>query len=572
MEPQRENTTHISLEQRVLVVGDTPVARLVVKELTSLGHEVIWTSDTTMDIHGNPLAAADRIPSEYRDRLASSLDEDKVEVIAPAHVASFEGEPGHFVVEFVSQEQGIRRNVGGVVLATGTETGSPLEAWGPEPSERIWSLSSFAHAVESGVGIPPLEEVQKPTVVFVCGFTHHSHPLTQRTAFRWASRIAGEENTRVLFLVEHFKVADTGMERLSREARESGVLFVKMTGDRPQLRAEGNHILLSYPDETLGDRVTVRPDLVVLEEPVRPPESTSTLAAVLGVELDSGGFFQGDNVYNLPIFTNRTGIWVAGSAKGPVSLSQGLAEASAAAMEANKLLGEGREHAGASRIQLDPKRCAICLTCFRICPHRAISYVNRRPVFSCLACKACGMCEAECPMGAITLDGSEKSAPLVWNSESDTVSSVVSTEESLPVVAFCCENSALQAARFARMISPLPSNLEVRPVPCGANVDVEMLLEPFQRGAEMVMVLVCHHDSCKSVVGSHLAEWRMETLRESLEEMGISKERLVFTTMAPGMPRDFIRVAHQVAETHHGLAREGSSNKEAAGQEGDAHE
>ncbi|MCP4668059.1 MAG: hydrogenase iron-sulfur subunit, partial [Deltaproteobacteria bacterium] len=295
---------------------------------------------------------------------------------------------------------------------------------------------------------------------------------------------------------------------------------------------------VSYDDESLGRNVAISPDLLVLEEAYRPAKETAHLGHILGIHLDGHGFFQGDNVYNLPIFTNRTGIWVAGSARGPLSLEEGLQEAKATALEVSKLLGEGKQRAAENRVQLDPRKCAICLTCYRLCPHRAVSYVNRRPAFSDLACRACGICAAECPMDAIQMHA---------YTDDFLKSQIRDLNQTPSILAFCCQNSAHEAAHLAALSGvALPATMKLIKVPCAGKVDGDYILSAFRSGADGVMVLACHHESCKSIHGSHMAQWRVEALHAALEESGLEKERLLFGTLAPGMMSDFVKMSQEM--------------------------
>ena len=69
--------------------------------------------------------------------------------------------------------------------------------------------------------------------------------------------------------------------------------------------------------------------------------------------------------------------------------------------------------------EVDPKKCAVCYTCPRLCPHSAITvelYAEKN-IYTIpgredkwgaakvdpAACYGCGICVAECPAKAITL-------------------------------------------------------------------------------------------------------------------------------------------------------------------------
>ncbi|MBW1945478.1 MAG: hydrogenase iron-sulfur subunit [Deltaproteobacteria bacterium] len=453
-----------------------------------------------------------------------------------------------YLVRLGKDDTRFEKEVGAIVLASEPALEPDFEGWGVPESNRVRSLSWFEDAIEGEIQ----EDLSK--VVFLCGFTHHSNPFSQERAVRQALALASKDQSQVLFITEHFKVAHMGMERLTRQAREAGVLFVKMTETRPVLEAgddknSDDKNRVSYYDESMGMEVAISPQIVVLEESYRPSPGTDILAERLGVHLDPQGFFQGENIHNLPIASNRVGILVVGPAKGPVSFEEGMADAKAAALAIHNLLDKGKRVIAENRIVLDKKKCTICLTCYRLCPHRAISYLNRRPVFSDLACQVCGICAAECPMDAIQIHGF---TDLQIKTEIGEIlhGDALGADGAPGIVAFCCQNSAVEAADLAAKRGlPLSSSLKILKVPCAGRVDVDYLLTAFRAGADGVMVLGCHHGSCKSVQGSDLAEYRVKSIQEALGEAGIEGNRLFFGGLAPGSSAEFVRMVQSMEET-----------------------
>jgi len=129
----------------------------------------------------------------------------------------------------------------------------------------------------------------------------------------------------------------------------------------------------------------------------------------------------------------------------------------------------------------------------------------------------------------------------------------------LRIVAFVCENSALQSARFAALRGLTPrAGLRIVEVPCAGRVHMDHLLTALRYGADGVMVLACHRESCKSVYGSELARWRVSTTGDGLEEIGLERKRLFFGTLAPGTPFDFVKMVREMERT----LRELEANRE----------
>jgi coenzyme F420-reducing hydrogenase delta subunit/Pyruvate/2-oxoacid:ferredoxin oxidoreductase delta subunit len=513
------------LSTAVLVVGEGDIAWFAAGELAAAGYGVVVLNPAARSVRGQP----------------ESDSKGRVEVWQGASLIDIWGFPGAFhVLARMENGRHAEADVGAIIVASDCSMNSPFPAWRLEESDRILTLARLEGMLASGAGGIGGHAGSPRTHVLISGFVHPAHPLSQKRGMEAAVQLAAETGSRVIFLLEDLKVADAGLERLSRKARDAGVIFVKLTDSVPVIDRDEAGIRISYNDEALGGRVIVRPDRIVVEEAYAPAPYTAQLAALLGIDTDPAGYLQGDNVHNQPIFTNRTGIWVAGQARGPASRRQCREEAEAAAYEAARLLGTGKTQPLEDRIGLDTRKCTICLTCYRLCPHRAISYVNRRPVFSTLACRACGICVAECPMNAIRLKGSSDDPTKAGDRGQAARAADGEVDTGGAIVAFCCRNSAYDAAgAAAAMNARLPDGLELVPVPCAGNVAPEDILRAFRRGAAGVMVLACHDESCKSVTGSRMARHRTRGVRDMLADAGIPAGRLFFGTLAPSEAAEF---------------------------------
>jgi coenzyme F420-reducing hydrogenase delta subunit/Pyruvate/2-oxoacid:ferredoxin oxidoreductase delta subunit len=528
-------TSQVKMNKRVLVLGGGLTARSVVHELGRLGFQTLR------------LAFDDARPDQRKEAGNHEISEISGAMECPpsGRIIDFEGFPGAFRVGVVSGD-GARKveEVGAVVIAESAPLESTLGQWGLVPSETVWPLSDFVLRLQSEPHWPRSGPEGPRTVVFLCGFTHHSYPHTQLTAIECGLKLSTTPETRVIFLLEHFKVAQEGLERITRKARESGILFVKLQRPGPRIQAERDGLTISYVDETLGEELTVRPDLLVVEEACRPPLSVRPLANILGVTIDPSGFLQGDHIHNRPIFTNRTGIWVVGEAKGPQPRRENEEEAKAAALEALDLLGADGHEVVEGQIGKSVARCSRCLTCYRVCPHRAISHIGDDiPFFSDLACRRCGICAAECPMQAIDLKGAtgKELKALIRARESHEGASAV--DPACPrILAFVCQNSAYESWRHAQLMGVrFSQHLKIVKVPCAGRVDEDCVLSALAEGFEGVLVLGCHHDSCKSAEGSVRCERRVNDLKTFLGRMGLKGDRVMFGTTGPGKPFDFVR-------------------------------
>jgi coenzyme F420-reducing hydrogenase delta subunit/Pyruvate/2-oxoacid:ferredoxin oxidoreductase delta subunit len=511
-----------AFSRKVLLIGSSREGDAAAEALSRLGLEPVRL------LEGQGLEG---LPQAY---LATSGHQ----VLSNAVVTDLQGQPGRYNVGVKSGERLLQLEVGAVIITTGCDVKEPFLMWGTAPSADVLSLLSI-EKIEDEPLVKRSAGKGLGVALFVCGFCNPSHPVLLEKAARQAIRLRALGAREVYIATDHLKVASRGLERLLGKARDEGVIFLRSALQMPMIsRGEGG-LEVQCLDEALGEVISLRPDLLILEDVFVPWSGGSALASALGIGLDRAGFFQGDCVHEFPIFTNRTGVFVIGSAKGPISEEKALEEAEAASLEAARLLLE-TSGTISEKIELDRKKCTICLTCYRLCPHRAISYLNRRPVFYPIACKGCGICAAECPMDAIQLIGSRDLEI------KGRIKEALGAGASMLV--FACRRSGMEAASGLEEPRSGASGITLVEVPCAGRLDPDLLFTAFRYGALGVMVLACHHGSCRSVEGSLFAEGRASLVKRELREMGVREERLFFGTIAPMETKAFSRIVREFEE------------------------
>jgi heterodisulfide reductase subunit A len=142
------------------------------------------------------------------------------------------------------------------------------------------------------------------------------------------------------------KARDSGSIRYTR-SRISQVLEDPVTGELilryPMGREQGQEA------EGQGSLQEERFDLVVLATGLRPPREATGLAEALGIELNEHGFCLTETEELAPLATSRPGVFVCGAFGGPKEISETLSDASAAALEAMRLLRHSLGERGFSR-------------------------------------------------------------------------------------------------------------------------------------------------------------------------------------------------------------------------------
>jgi len=311
-----------------------------------------------------------------------------------------------------------------IVVASGYD--ARQEATGIYSHRRVIPLSKMESLLFETKGPRLLLDGKKAeTVTFLLDRVNEDIKVDSINAVKQALSLQGAFDCQVAVLCRDVKVAADGMERLYRKAREKGVLFIKYE-DPPRLSIVDGRIQVDVKDPAAIQKkepwpVSILSDFVVVSEAFMPGPETEGLAGILKIHLGARGFLMEDNPQFLRVRSNRRGIFVAGACRFPQEISESLIEARAVAQEVIALLSKGAYAYDLAIAEVDPKKCAVCYTCPRLCPHSAITvekYAEKNVYITSgspaetkwsaakvdpAACYGCGICVAECPAKAITL-------------------------------------------------------------------------------------------------------------------------------------------------------------------------
>jgi len=203
-------------------------------------------------------------------------------------------------------------------------------------------------------------------------------------------------------------------ERLHVEARQKGVLFVRYDDNhRPSVdRTFDGRLEVSAWEQSLGENLVWKPDLVVLALPVVPAPGSRELASLLKVPVDQDGWFLEAHVKLRPVDFASDGIFMAGMAHYPKFLEETIVQAQAAAARAATILSRDVLNVGGVVATVEAAKCTACLTCVRLCPYKVpridktltgVGGIVGAAHIEAAACQGCGLCAAACPAKAIQL-------------------------------------------------------------------------------------------------------------------------------------------------------------------------
>jgi coenzyme F420-reducing hydrogenase delta subunit/Pyruvate/2-oxoacid:ferredoxin oxidoreductase delta subunit len=511
------------LTGKTLLIGSGACAHRIAED--------IWTQTSDLII-----ASPEKSFGLSTKPVSMATAEEGVKIYTRTKVHSCRGTVGDFNVVLECNGEKITAAVEKVIIAEDEKRIPVFSAYGLTRTAKVMALSQLGkllHELSEDRG--PISTIK--TVVFLVGIDTESNSVIFEEIMRSCLKLQALQKLKIYILTKNLKVAANGLEKMYRNTRDAGVVYIKFTHIPPDITqlADGS-VCIEFTDEISGRRLKLSADLTIVEEKIIPSDYSADLVRIFELEEDLNGFSQADNVHRLTVFTNRKGILVAGAARGVQSLPDQFADADNALLSLRNIEKQPADQI-AGKAQIENGKCVRCLTCYRLCPYKAIQ-VNTRVSIVPAACEGCGICLAECPRDAISLveqrratDSGEPATELIRPAGDPFIPSIT---------AFCCSRSAASAAQLAAcMGKTLPRGYQIVEVPCGGSVSLSQILTALNINADGVMILTCHEGNCHSEVGPRYAQQRVEQIREHFRAIGIDGGRLVKKTLASNMGVEF---------------------------------
>jgi len=400
---QPVETTKVVVNNEVLVVGGGFCGMKLSLELSQLGiRTTLMEREPTL---GGKLKKLEGFYSSQREAMIKAVEKaENIEILTSAEVTGVEGKIGDFRVRIRRGTKEILRTFGAIVFATGYKTEVAAGDFPLKPGVNIISQERLAELLQD-----PSLGTRPENIGFILDLSDENSRLPTLATLNSALTVKKRWGSEVYVLCKNVKVDSEGVEKLYREAREQGVMFLKFD-EKPRISADDGRVKIEAKDILVGQEVTLTCNLVVAEEKFLPTEGTKDLSSLLKLRTDSQGFYQEENVHLYPVASERKGIYFSGNCRGDLDLGRVLTDISSAVARIRELLSPGGIVAEVDRVKVDPQKCVACLTCIRACPHNAVQLVqiDSEKVAADipqLACDRCGICAAICPAKAIKFEG-----------------------------------------------------------------------------------------------------------------------------------------------------------------------
>ena len=339
--------------------------------------------------------------------------DENITIHLNSEVVATRGRLGAFVTHIRSNAEGGKETEvahGAAILATGA-LDAQADEYGYGHSDRILSQTELEQGLAAG-SVEPAELEQ--VVMIQCvgsrepGERDYCSRICCAAALKNAIRLI-EANPELRVTILNRDIMTYGfMESHYTAARARGILFVHYDLDhKPEVEVIESRPEVRFTDPVLGMDFEVKPDLLVLAAGIAADPANRKLAGMFRVSLTPDGFFDEADSKWRPVESEQPGVFFAGTAHAPQSVSEALVQAEAAAQKAFSFLCRSEVYSSRVVSRVHHAICARCGLCIETCPYnaRALDLLENRIVVDPLACQACGLCAALCRNGAAEVPG-----------------------------------------------------------------------------------------------------------------------------------------------------------------------
>ncbi len=333
---------------------------------------------------------------------------ERVTTHLSSEVKDVKGFIGNFDVVLNEGGEESKLKIGTIIVAVGAEEFKPSGEYGYGEATGVLTQLELEEKLKQGT------VAAKNVVMINCvGARVPERPYCSRfcclTAIKNAVLIKeNDPEANVWILHRDLMTYGVEFEDYYRKAMQMGVRFVRYSLDSlPEVLANGNVEGVRVYHQLSGKLVELPADMVVLTTPLVPREDNAGISRMLKVPLSSEGFFLEAHLKLQPVEFATDGIYICGSARWPVEVSEAIFQAYGSAGKAAMPMRRGHVSPEAITSSVNQDLCGGCGICTVLCPYGAMQMISEdgRRFASTLEalCKGCGTCGAACPSGAITM-------------------------------------------------------------------------------------------------------------------------------------------------------------------------
>jgi len=337
----------------VLIVGGGPAGLSAAHALSAAGQKVVLVEKEDR-LGGAPILSgyAKLVPSHEwaKDAIGGMVDrvtgKTDIDIRLDSTVQRFEGESGNFTATL---KDGSKVEAAATILTTGFTHFDSINKpeWGFGTYPDVVTTVQVEQMISSGQGIrcPSDGRVPDRVAILLCVGSRD-----RQIGREWCSKICctvsaniameiRELSPKTNVYIYYMDIRTFGLlegEYYWKSQEEAKVKYIKAR--IAEVTSDGKRLLVKGEDTLIKRPVSIPFDMVVHAVGMDPNVDNMTLSAVFGVDLNRWGYIDKQSAYVHTGETSRPGVFVAGSATGPETIDDSIAQGHAAAIAALNML------------------------------------------------------------------------------------------------------------------------------------------------------------------------------------------------------------------------------------------
>jgi heterodisulfide reductase subunit A len=335
------------MNKPVLIVGGGPAGLAAAHSLATVGKSCVIVEKEDQ-LGGAPILSgyAKLVPSgEWaKDAIGGMVERvagvENVSVETGTTVTSFDGAPGAFNVTLSSGRQ---IDAEAAILCSGFTHFDSVNKpeWGFGTFEDVVTTTQVEQMISSGNGVRCPSDGRKPerVAILLCVGSRD-----RQIGREWCSKICctvsanmameiREELPNCHVYIYYMDIRTFGLYETKYYWQSQEEFKVKYIKARiAEVTSDGQKLIVKGEDTLVKRPITIPFDMVVHAIGMDPNVDNPTIAETFGVDLEQHGYIGVANNYGTMGETSRPGVFVAGSATGPETIDDSIAQGHAAAM------------------------------------------------------------------------------------------------------------------------------------------------------------------------------------------------------------------------------------------------
>ena len=335
------------MSKPVLIIGGGPAGLAAAHSLATVGKECVIVEKEDK-LGGAPILSgyAKLVPTDEwaKDAIGGMVkrveDASGVTVKTGVTVMNFDGAPGDFTAEL---SNGDSIDAESVILCTGFTHFDSVNKpeWGFGTYEDVVTTTQVEQMISSGNGVRCPSDGRKPNrvAILLCVGSRD-----RQIGREWCSKICctvssniameiREELPECHVYIYYMDIRTFGLYETKYYWKSQEEFKVKYIKARiAEVTSDGEKLIVKGEDTLVKRPITIPFDMVVHAIGMDPNVENPSISDTFGVDLETHGYIDVAHRYGAMGATSRPGVYVAGSATGPETIDDSIAQGHACAM------------------------------------------------------------------------------------------------------------------------------------------------------------------------------------------------------------------------------------------------